>query len=83
LCSLRPTVFFCNETEDDFEPIIIQGRICFKNSVPVLVTEDVLSRLNGLNINKPAGPDLIHPRVIYELRHEIARSLGLTMLVTQ
>jgi hypothetical protein len=32
---------------------------------------------SNLNINKYAGPDQIHPRVLYELRNEIAFPLKL------
>ena len=71
MCSFL-ILFFCNETQADFEPV--QDRVCFKNSVPILaMEEDVLSRLN-----KSAGPDLIHTRVIHEIRHDIAHPL--TML---
>jgi len=38
----------------------------------------VLKRLNKLNVNKSEGPDLIHSRVVYEIRHET--SLPLAML---
>ena len=45
---------------------------------PIIITEDdVLKRLNKLNVNKSVGPDLIHPRVIYEIRHEIAQPLAM------
>ena len=44
----------------------------FYDCTPIIITEDdVLKRLNKLNVNKSEGPDLIHPRVIYEIRHEI------------
>ena len=36
-----------------------------------------VKRLNKLNVNKSEGPDLIHPRVIYEIRHEIAQPLAM------
>jgi len=39
--------------------------------------DDVLKRLNKINVNKSEGPDLIHPRVIYEIRHEIAQPLAM------
>jgi len=56
-------------------------------STPIIITEDdVLSRLSKLNINKSEGPDLIHPRIIYEIRHEIAHPLTVIFnrsLVTQ
>ena len=34
--------------------------------------EEVLNVLTGLNINKSAGPDGIHARVLFELRHEMS-----------
>jgi len=37
----------------------------------------VLKRLNKLNVNKSDGPDLVHPRVIYEIRHEIEQPLAM------
>jgi len=70
---------FCIETDDKFEPI--KGKICSYDCSPIIkliITEDeVLKRLNKLNVNKSEGPDLIHPRVIYEIRHEIAQSLAM------
>ena len=52
---------------------------CFQECTPVKVTEKyVLAQLNRLNVNKSEGPDLIYPRVIYEIRHEITHPL--TML---
>ena len=33
------------------------------------------SALNNLNVTKCPGPDNIHPRILYELRHEIATPL--------
>ena len=37
--------------------------------------EDVLKSLESIAINKSAGPDDIHPRVLFELRHEISGAL--------
>jgi hypothetical protein len=31
--------------------------------------------LNKLNVSKTPGPDLVHPRIIYEVRHEITYPL--------
>jgi len=39
--------------------------------------DDVLKRLNKINVNKSEGPDLIHPRVIYEIRSEITQPLAM------
>ena len=32
----------------------------------------ILDKLTKLNINKSAGPDDLHPRVLFELRNEMA-----------
>jgi hypothetical protein len=43
---------------------------------PVLFDEyDIIKRLDALNINKSPGPDLLHPRVLKEIKHEIAQPL--------
>jgi hypothetical protein len=41
----------------------------------IIDVEDILKRLNTINVNKSSGPDEIHPRVLYEARHEIAGAL--------
>ncbi|MFI5407087.1 MAG: hypothetical protein ACHQ1D_11325, partial [Nitrososphaerales archaeon] len=38
--------------------------------------ESVINKLNTLKINKSPGPDLIHPKVLYELRDVIAPYLS-------
>ena len=74
LCKFFSTVF-CNEIDKNYEPL--WDRICLKDCSPISVTEeDVLERLSKLNINKSEGPDLLHPRVIYEIRHQIAYPLA-------
>ena len=36
------------------------------------LTEKLISeKLNSLDLSKSPGPDLLHPRVLYEVRHEI------------
>ena len=43
------------------------------------ITDDiVLEKLNKINVNKGQGSDQIHPKLLYELRNEIAKPL--TML---
>ena len=65
---------FNNESVDDFE--LLPDITGLKESTPITITEDdVLSRLSKLNINKSEGPDLIHPRIIYEIRHKITHRL--------
>jgi len=53
------------------------------NSIPnipnmdilVIDEEDILDRLSKININKSAGPDGLHPRILYEVRNEIVKAL--------
>ena len=69
LCTFFSSVFN-KESVDDFE--LLPDITGLKESTPITITEDdVVSRLSKLNINKSEGPDLIHPRIIYEIRHEI------------
>ena len=69
-------MYFCIETDDKFEPI--KDKICSYECTPIIITEDdVLKRLKKLNVNKSEGPHLIHPRVIFEIRHEIAQPLAM------
>jgi len=75
LCEFFSSVF-CTETDDKFKPV--EDKICSYNCTPIAITVgDVLKRLNKLNVNKSEGPDLIHPTVIYEIRHEIAQPLAM------
>ena len=34
--------------------------------------DDITNRLKKLNVNKSPGPDLIHPRILYETADQIA-----------
>ena len=40
-------------------------------------TEDIVERLGNLNVFKSPGPDMLHPRVLREVRNEIAVPLKL------
>ena len=37
--------------------------------------EEILSELHKLNCSKSAGPDDLHPKLLYEIRHEITEPL--------
>ena len=64
------TNIFTKETDEDKENII--KRMHTEDMIqPNFDKETVLRKLEGLNINKSPGPDLIHPRILYELRYEI------------
>jgi len=38
---------------------------------PDVSEQIILKKLNDLNVTKSPGPDNIHPRILYELRHEL------------
>ena len=40
----------------------------------VINKEDVLHRLNTIDIKKSLGSDGLHPRILYEARNEIANA---------
>jgi len=74
ICNFFGTVF-CIETDDNYDPL--PETTVFKESTSILVTEDdVLERLSKWNINKSEGPDLMHPRIIYELRNVVVYEHG-------
>ena len=75
LCEFFSSVF-CIETDEEFE--LLKDKICSYECTPIVLTaDDVLKRLNKLNVSKSEGPNLIHPRVIYEIRHKIAQPLAM------
>ena len=39
--------------------------------------EIILDKLSNLKINKSPGPDLLHPRILYEARHQLLTPLRL------
>jgi len=53
-----------------------QPRACqFSSLDPIISEQIILKKLDNLNITKSPGPDNIHPRILYELRHKIATPL--------
>jgi len=66
---------FINETFGEVEEEAISG---IPHMDKIVIEEDViLKKLFNINVNKSAGADQIHPRVLYELRNEIAYPLKL------
>jgi len=64
---------FINETYEEVEEKAISG---IPNMDKLVIEEDViLIKLLNIDANKSAGPDQIHPRVLYELRNKIAYPL--------
>ena len=49
----------------------------------VVSLDMVLNKLTKINPNKSPGPDLLHPRVIYEVKEVIAYHLTLTAALDQ
>jgi len=42
---------------------------------PIINEEDILNRLKQINNDKSPGPDVLHPRILYEVRNEIVNAL--------
>jgi hypothetical protein len=64
-----------NESYEEVEEEAISG---IPKMDKLVIEEDVIfKKLLNLNVNKSAGPDQIHPRVLYELRNEIVYPLKL------
>jgi len=45
------------------------------NFLNIISPVKVKEQLKNLNVNKSSGPDLVHPRILYELREELAYPL--------
>ena len=59
-------------TEPHSVPPNLQLRSCHcAFTDPVFSEEIIFEKLNNLKIAKSPGPDNIHPRILYELRHEL------------
>ena len=66
---------FIEESYEEVEEVAICG---IPNMEKIVINEEIiLKKLDNLNVNKSAGPDQIHPRVLYEVRKEIAFPLKL------
>ena len=62
-----------NRESEFAEVSTTQPRPCqFSSLDPITSEQIILKKLNNLNVTKSPGPDNIHPRILYELRHEIA-----------
>ncbi len=62
--------------EDRSSKPTFESRQCDANLEDVLFTqEDIEKLLNELNVNKSQGPDLLHPRLLFEARRELSEPL--------
>ena len=64
-------------TEEDLShtPTIPKKDIDIPMDPLVITTEQVMGKLRNLNVHKAQGPDEIAPRILYELRSELAQPL--------
>jgi len=59
-------------SEPDFVSPNLQPRTCYSSFRDPLFNEQIiLEKLNNLKVAKSPGPDNLHPRILYELRHEL------------
>ena len=76
MCNYYASVFNTEQCNDELTYEYV-GRHT-NDMLPVNIEIDtIISKLEKLNIYKSAGPDMLHPRVLKELRHEIAQPLKL------
>ena len=60
------------EDKNNFAPLAAKDNPSSR-MLDIVITETmVLKQLASLNINKSPGPDMIHPRILHEIRHSIA-----------
>ena len=60
---------YTHEPDGDFDTIDnLSNNIHTKMSEVVITKDNVYRKLCNLNIRKSAGPDMLHPRVLYECR---------------
>ena len=74
--------FFCSvytdEPDGDFDTLDnLSNNIHTKMSAVVITQDNVYRKLCNLNISKSPGPDMLHPRVLYECRDVIVYPLFL------
>jgi len=65
---------FTKETQTTYDTQDIN--FTYVGSTNIYFTEPtVLTKLENLKLTKSPGPDTLHPRILYEIRHEIAQPL--------
>ena len=66
---------FTVEGNESFNKLPSRAPVC-NMSLFSFSEAEVLSKLNSLKVDKSPGPDLIHPRILYELRSTISGLLA-------
>ena len=65
---------FTNETQTIYDTQDINSK--YAGGTNIYFTEhNVLTKLENLTLTKSPGPDTLHPRILYEIRHEIVQPL--------
>ena len=65
------------ESDNDFDTLPSRMDVHVDRTTFTVTEDDIYKKLIQLKIDKSPGPDLIHPRVLYETRNVIARPLFL------
>ena len=66
---------FTKEPDAEFDEMVLNKTILQPMDDIEISVEEVLEKLKKINVNKSSGPDEIHPRILYELRSELAYPL--------
>ncbi len=66
---------FTREPDEEFEEMVL-GKPVIQPMVDIEISlQEVQEKLKKINVNKSSGPDEIHPRILYEVRNELAYPL--------
>ena len=68
-------MYIC-EPVGDFNELPFQYPTTACNEV-IFSDEIILEKLHDIKINKSAGPDMLHPRILHEVRHQLVTPLRL------
>ena len=64
------------ESDNYFDTLPSRMDVQVDRTTFTVTEDDIYKKLLELKIDKSPGPDLIHPRVLYETRNVIARPLS-------
>ena len=71
------------KSDNDFDTLPSRMDVQVDRTTFTVTEDDIYKKLIQLKIDKSPGPDLIHPRVLYETRNVIARPLFLLFLISR
>ena len=81
-CKKKFSSVYTVESDNDFDTLPSRMDVQVDRTTFTLTEEDDISKkLIQLKIDKSPGPDLIHPRVLYETRDVIIRPLFLILML--